>query len=185
MGAPHEASTPSDISYELTKDLREVDLFVQTNIKRLQRDPVFRTSKLLLRPGPLSCCDEAFFARHQENVVGVSTMSPVGETRTGQANYVGCYVLPEWRKRGIGKELSKRSIDRLQERIAAGETRGPIRLDIVSKAAREQFGRLFATYGDALQIIDHTQWPSPSFLELFFPEIARLINARRMKKGLK
>jgi len=65
----------------------------------------------------IHCCDEGIVARTRfGNLAGLATIAPQGESQNGPPEIVGVFVGKRYRRRGIGKELLMRVINRCEER---------------------------------------------------------------------
>ena len=63
------------------------------------------------------CCDEGIVARTRfGNLVGLASIAPQGESHDGSPEIVGVFVGRKYRRKGIGKELLIRVINRCEER---------------------------------------------------------------------
>jgi len=79
----------------------------------------------------ISCCDEGVIAEQGSKLVGLATIAPEGEQMSGQPTIVGWYVIPEYRRKGIGSQILKRAVERCIERGF-----NKIRMDVMSSNAR-------------------------------------------------
>lgn len=85
---------------------------------------------LLFGGDRLTCCDEAVITRDASGrIVGLVTLAPDGEMSEGPA-LIGLYVLPEYRRQGIGTRLITRAVERMAERGLV-----PVQMDLLSTAA--------------------------------------------------
>mgnify|MGYP001609444789 CR=1 FL=1 len=62
------------------------------------------------------CIDEAVVLEVDGEIVGLATIAPRGEERSGQPTIVGLYARHEWRGNGYGYRLMMAAIDRMRER---------------------------------------------------------------------
>ncbi len=104
---------------------------------------------MLLAGDRLSCCDEAAVWEEKGKIVGAATIAPEGEQMSGEPTIVGVYVLPKFRRRGIGRKLMIAAIDRCRERGLV-----PVRVDILSTAARQTIAGLPFECREALRVVD-------------------------------
>lgn len=87
---------PNDVSYRMGLPSEAFDTIW----------PVDRLWAVSLFGGDrMNCCDEAVFAEIDGTVVGVATIAPLGESRDGVPEIVGVYVIPRFRRQGIGLGL--------------------------------------------------------------------------------
>lgn len=85
---------------------------------------------LLLGGQRWACCTHAALATIGGNPVGIATISPRGESNTGEPTVVGMYVLREHRREGIGAKLLAAAVRWLRD-LVPGQ---PVRLDILHSA---------------------------------------------------
>ncbi|OGD56781.1 hypothetical protein A2V71_01515 [Candidatus Berkelbacteria bacterium RBG_13_40_8] len=77
----------------------------------------------------LSVIDESVAIKVDGKIVGIATIAPQGEMMSGVPTIVGIYVLPEFRRQGLGKILLLSAIERCQERGFP-----KVRIDVLSSA---------------------------------------------------
>ncbi len=112
--------------------------------------PPSPTIGMLLAGDRLSCCDEAAVWEEEDGkIIGAATIAPKGEQMSGEPTIVGIYVVPGRRREGIGRKLLIAAIERCRERGLV-----PVRVDILSTAARQTIAGLLAEYARALRVID-------------------------------
>jgi GNAT superfamily N-acetyltransferase len=96
-----------------------------------------------------TCCDESIVALSDEGVVGAAALSPMGEAGDGTPTIVGLYVRPSCRRRGIGMELMKRAVERMEERGLV-----PVRVDPLMRGSMELVARLPEPIRSLLTVVD-------------------------------
>ena len=74
------------------------------------------TIALLLCGDRLSCCDEAVAIYDKENIIGVATIAPNGEEKSGIPTIVGMYIMPKFRGNNLGVKLFEETVKRCVER---------------------------------------------------------------------
>lgn len=84
-----------------------------------------------------SCCDEAVAVQVDGYIVGVATIAPYGEQRSGKPTIVGLYVQPSYRRQGHGQRILEAAIARCLERGLV-----PVHVDILSSGSRKIVARL-------------------------------------------
>lgn len=101
----------------------------------------------LLGGDRLSVCEEAVCAKKDGKTIGMITISHMGEGQTGNPSLVGMYVLPEFRKQGIGKDL-------LEQAIAQGRELGweNVQIDVLT--------------GTMMSLVDQLDDADKSFLRI-------------------
>lgn len=119
---------------------------------------------MLLGGDRLSCCDEAvgIYDKTGEKMVGVATIAPEGEMRSGEPTIVGEFILPEFRDQGYGKELLVKTIKRCQERGFSS-----VRLDVQSGRIMKIIEKLPEETRNYLNVIDQSKFIDT---DIFMPD---------------
>lgn len=112
-----------------TKLISREDVYKWIMDNNLFETPSVMKIGTLLGGDRLSCTDEAvaIMDKQSEKIVGVATIAPEGEECSGQPTIVGEFVLPEFRGKGLGKELFIKTLERCKERGFEN-----VRVDIMS-----------------------------------------------------
>lgn len=76
----------------------------------------------------ITCCEWAIAAYDDAKCVGLATFAPQGEEQSGQPTVVGVYVLPKYRKQGIGLALFQQTCEE-----AYREATRKVRVDAMSR----------------------------------------------------
>lgn len=87
---------------------------------------------ILLAGDRLSCVDEAAVIEVDGEIAGVCSISPDGETVSGEPTIVALYVAHTHRGQGYGRELLLTAIDRCRARGLI-----PVRVDMLSTPAKK------------------------------------------------
>ena len=79
-----------------------------------------------------SCCDEAIVIKNDGGqIVALATIAPNGEQMSGKPTIVGLYVMPEFRRQGLGRKVLEAAIHRCIDRELI-----PIRIDLMSEGIK-------------------------------------------------
>lgn len=105
-------------------------------IRKLFDDPS-AAIVILFSGDRLSCCDEGVIMQSGESLIGVATIAPEGEGRTGQPTIVALYITPEFRGKGYGSQILRKAIERCVERGF-----NKIRMDVMSSSAKKIIDKL-------------------------------------------
>lgn len=97
----------------------------------------------------LACCDEAVVLKIDGEIVAAATISPEGENADGQPTIVGVYVLPQFRGKGLGRQVLEAAIHRCAERNLI-----PFRIDIDSTGMHCLVTKLPAEFRDQMIVND-------------------------------
>jgi GNAT superfamily N-acetyltransferase len=128
---------------------------VETKTISMQEVAAFTRARMLPAIGILfvgdrfHCCDEGVGVFAEGELVGIATIAPEGEQGSGEPTIVGLYVVPEYRRRGIGTELMRAAVERCRERGFAR-----VRVDVMSTGAKKAVARLPEALREVLDIHD-------------------------------
>jgi len=106
---------------------------------------------ILLAGDRWSCIRKVVVAKVDDKIVGIATIAPEGEERSGEPTIVAIYVLHEHRSYGIGYQLLEAAIDYI---LSKGLE--PIRLDIVGSKASRMIERLSIEKRQKLNVVDQS-----------------------------
>lgn len=119
----------------------EINIINQQEISQFTETIGFNMAVVLLLSGDrISCCDEAAALVVDGETVGVCTIAPQGEMRSGKPTIVGMYIVPGHRGQGHGVRLFEACVRRCIER---GFT--SVHVDIMSKAMTVTLDRMDQT----------------------------------------
>lgn len=100
----------------------------------------------------VTVCDEAIVAYSDTGEsVGIATISPEGEDQRGRPEVVGVFVLPEYQRTGIGKELLLRALHRCAKRDFA-----VVRMTAVTKRGKRLIDRLPVDLPVVIEVTDQS-----------------------------
>ena len=102
---------------------------------------------ILLTGDRLACVDEVL--AFEGEILGVATIAPQGDEASGVPTIVALYVLPQHRRRGIGRALMEATVWRCRER---GFER--VRVDVMSAYIMRIIGSLPAELQVVLEVHD-------------------------------
>lgn len=95
-------------------------ILVQPELTRVANELILATQDFLavsfIGGDRISCCDEGVVAKRWGRVIGLATIAPHGEVGSGEPTIVGVYVLPTYRRRGIGRAVFEAAVQRCVER---------------------------------------------------------------------
>lgn len=98
----------------------------------------------------LSCCDEGIVMNDNGKLIGLATIAPEGEENSGQPTIVGLYVLPEYRQKGFGAQILKRTLERCIERGLNKNSK--IRMDVLSSKAQKIIDKFPKEFQDKIEV---------------------------------
>ncbi len=106
---------------------------------------------LLLSGDRWSCVEEVVLAVVKKKIVGIATIAPLGEMRTGEPTIVGLYILHDYRGQGIGFSLLTATINYM-----LSKNMEPIRLDVMNSKISRMIDRLSIEKQQKLNVVDQS-----------------------------
>lgn len=107
---------------------------------------------ILLYGDRISCCDEAAIVRTKNgDLVGIATISQIGQFFDGKPEIVGFYIQPRFRGKKISKPLLEKTINRCFERNLK-----PIYITVLSSRLIRVIEKLPAEMKESLKVDDQT-----------------------------
>lgn len=106
---------------------------------------------ILLGGDRLSCCDQAVATMINGQIVAVATISSSGEDYSGQPAIVALYVLPKFRRQGIGQQLMETAVKHCRDKRKFQT----VRVDVTSSYAANIIQKLPSELTQMLEIHSH------------------------------
>ncbi len=143
--------SPEDELIEPGIEIASIGILFE-KIDKLREEKFDAAMAILLSGDRISCCDEGVIMSDKDKTIGLATIAPEGEERSGQPTIVGLYVAPKYRKKGYGAKILQRAVERCLERGL--DKKGKIRMEVMSSWAKKIIDKFPDNLKEKIEVYD-------------------------------